>query len=190
MQFKFTKALLLLALTGMLFSCGGEDLDDMMEPEFKSSNLTADISSSDLEGKWIMHSMIGDKEVNFDGDSVSSTDMLTETDCFFQMFFEFEDNGVVTTGQAKLWFDSNGDFTCYSGVYDAKYSVSGDVLTVDFDLNGSPRTEKKTISLSSDSEGEYLHVTLTDQEAANFVNDPGTTNASHLEKIEMKYKKE
>lgn len=189
MNFKFTKPLLLLAFSGMMFSCGGEDLDDYGDPEFKSSNLTAEITTADLIGRWEIYSMIGDQEVNFNGDEVSSTDMLSETNCFDMMYYEFDANGNVNTGQAKLWFDNEGDFTCYEGKYDATYSVSGDTLIVDFLLNGSPLTEEKKISLTADETGEYLHVTLSDWEAATYVNDPGTTNASHLGLIEMIYKK-
>lgn len=189
MQFKFTKALLLVALSGLLFSCGGEDLDDIGEPEFKSSDLTTEITTADLIGRWEIHSMVGDQEVNFNGDGVSSTDMLSETTCFDIMYYDFQENGNVRTGQAKLWFDNEGDFTCFYGEYDATYSVSGDILTVDFLLNGSPMTEEKQISLTSDEKGDFLHVTLSDWEAATYVNDPGTTNASHLTLIEMVYKK-
>lgn len=189
MQSKFTQAFLLLAVSGMLFSCAGEDLDDAGVLEFKSSDLTVEISSSDLIGRWEIVSMVGDQEVDFNGDSEGSTDMLSETPCFDNMYFDFDENGVVQTGQAKLWFDSSGDFECYYGEYDALYSVSGDTLKVDFELNGSPMTQEKKISLSSNDDGDYLHVTLTGVEAATFVNDPGTTNSSHLNEIEMKYKK-
>ncbi len=189
MYCKITKALYLLAISAMLISCGGEDLDDFGEPEFKSSNLTAEITTADLIGRWEIHSMVGDQEVNFNGDDVSSTDMLSETDCFDIMYYDFQENGKVSTAQAKLWFDNEGNFKCYDGEYDATYRVSGDTLTVDFQLNGSPMTEKKQISLTSDETGDYMHVTLSDWEAATYVNDPGTTNASHLSLIKMTYKK-
>ncbi|WP_168191352.1 MULTISPECIES: lipocalin family protein [Antarcticibacterium] len=190
MEFKITKALLALCMCGMLFSCGGEDLDDTGEPVFKSSNLTADISSADLLGKWELIGMEGDREVDFNGDGIGSIDMLSETSCFNIMYYEFFDNGVVETGQARLWFDSSGNFTCLSGEYAATYSISQDILRVDFNLNGSPMTEEKQIALTSDATGDYLHVTLSDLEAAAYVNDPGTTNASHLSLIKMVYKKE
>lgn len=191
MQLKFTKALLLLTLSGMLFSCGGEDLDDMMEPEFKSSNLTADISSSDLLGKWVIDSMEADQEVNFNGDAVSSTDILSETSCFEDMmYYEFRADETVKTGQAKLSFHSSGNFTCDKGEYYATYEVNGDILSVKFNFSGSTVTENKQIRLSSDEKWDYLHVTLDEIEAAAYVNDPGDTNSSHIGFIEMTYKKE
>jgi hypothetical protein len=105
------------------------------------------------------------------------------------MYYDFKENGNLRTVQAKLSFDNSGDFTCDKGEYNATYSVSGDILTVNFILNGSPMTDEKQISLTSDETGEYLHVTLSDWEAATYVNDPGTTNASHLGLIKMTYKK-
>ena len=130
--------------------------------------------------------------VDFDQNGQYTFDLLEETDCFDSMYFVFYENGVVETRQARLYFNaSTGGFSCQTtGDYNATYSVSGNILTVNFTVSGSQYTETRTISRYSENGIEFLKVTLTREEtnAAVYVTkDPGNTVASELRKIEMVY---
>lgn len=169
--------------------------DDIMEdsPFLNAQGSIAEgeaIAAEDLAGTWVMHSMTSDIAVDLNFDEKSSTDILAETDCFNESFFTFTQDGVITTGQAKLDFDAdNNEFVCGYGEYQAAYELDRNELMVEFEVNGSKIIQSKTIALSSDASGEYLHVSLEDYETAEFVNDPGTTAASDIERIEIVYKK-
>lgn len=163
-----------------------------------STTVTAseDIAASDLVGAWAMYSMtsIG-TTVDFDQNGFETNDLLAETDCFDPMYFIFKETGEVDTRQSRLYFNSQtGAFTCLTtGDYTATYAVSGNILTVNFTVNGNEYTENKTISRYSENGSEFLLVTLTKGEtdaAVYIADDPGNTVASEIEKIEMVYKKQ
>ncbi|MDT0675097.1 hypothetical protein [Autumnicola musiva] len=182
-----------------IMSCEA-DQDEMMEvQQTQSKMLTANatIESSDLVGRWELVSMTSDVAVNLnDGEPDSSTNILEETDCFNAMYFHFYDNGNVETGQAKLNFTTPGGFSCSYGAYSANYDVVNEndttKLEVTFDLNGMTITETKNISLSSETDGEYLTVTLTAAEVdgASYINDGReNTVVGDVTQIETVYKK-
>lgn len=151
---------------------------------------TADITATDLEGRWEMYSMTSDTVVDLNFDGTYGKEILLETTCFKNMFFTFEQDSVIT-GQAKLDFGENGDiFKCGFGTYSATYKIDGEELLITFTLDGVQITRSKTIALTSDATGEYLHISLEDTEAAQYVDDPGNTVASDVQKIETVYKKQ
>lgn len=158
-----------------------------------SLNATAGIATADLIGTWNLHSMEADVAVDFNQDGNSSTNILSESSCFDNMYFTFEEDGDVLTTQARLYFGADGNFTCSEKSYSATYEVNQNELTVNFVVNGVAYTEVKTISMTNDGTNDYLIVSLTSVEtdAAVYVaNDPGNTVASNINKIEFTYIKQ
>ena len=189
--------LLLAGLTGILISsCSKEtysETDDVSLNVTTSTASSQDILSADLIGTWNMYSMSSmETSVDFDLNGQYTNDLLEETDCFDSMYFIFKNDGIVDTRQSRLYFDSvSGDFSCQTtGDYTASYTVSGDVLTVTFTIDGIEYVENKTISLFSENGNEFLKVTLTKEETNSAVYvapDPGNTVASEIEVIEAVY---
>ena len=137
--------------------------------------------------------MVSDVAVDFNQDGDFNTNILTESDCFNNMYFTFDSNGDVQTTQARLYFDAQGNFSCSEKNYTATYSVNQNELTVNFVVGGVPYTEVKQISITSDGTNEYLNITLTSTEtdAAVYVaNDPGNTVASDINQIDFTYIKQ
>ncbi|WP_324720750.1 lipocalin family protein [Salinimicrobium sp. HB62] len=196
MKKSFTR-FVLTGVAGILLSaCSAEKYSEIDSASLNATTTTAssqEIVSSDLVGTWNMFSMTSmETMVDFNLDGTYTNDLLEETDCFDPMYFIFMNNGIVDTRQSRLFFDSvKGDFTCYTtGDYTATYSVSGDILTVTFTIDGVEYTETKTISIFSENGNDFLKVTLTKEEtnAAVYVaDDPGNTVASEIQKIEMVY---
>lgn len=197
--------LFLACASGVLVSsCSDDSLSETGEISLNATSTanttTQNITVADLVGTWNMQSMTSvpleeggqATAVDFDQNGNSTYDLLEETDCFDAMYFIFHDTGVVNTRQSRLFFSAEtGGFTCLTtGDYTATYTVSGDILTVNFTVNGSNYTETRTIARYSENGKEFLRVTLTKEEtnAAVYVaKDPGNTVASEIQKIEMVY---
>lgn len=169
---------------------------DALTEENSSLNATAtvfegqDIQQNQLVGTWMIESMTSNIAVDLDADGSSSVDLLAETTCFDGMYFDFNAEGVVETEQGRISVLEDRVECDGRGVYNATYEVSGNTLTVTAEMNGQVVTLTKTIGLSSDASGEYLHVALEDYEVDQIVSDPGTTVASDIERIEIVYKKQ
>ena len=196
MKKTITQLLLACVAVISLAGCSKETISESDNVSLNATTTTVsseDIVSSDLVGTWNMYSMTSaETSVDFDLDGQYTNDLLEETDCFDNMYFIFKNDGVVDTRQSRLFFNSLiGDFTCHTtGDYTATYSVSGNILTVTFTIDGTEYVENKTISLFSENGNDFLKVTLTKEEtnAAVYVaDDPGNTVASELQKIEMVY---
>jgi hypothetical protein len=183
-----------LLVTLLLQSCSGEPVKE----SFSDLNATTGASIqntytfNDLAGVWNMYSMTSTQTtVDFDQDGNRTNDLLLETDCFDPMYFDFQSDGNVNTYQSRLYFDdATGAFTCQTtGNYAATYVIEGDLLRVTFTIKGQTYTENKTILLYSENGNDFLKVTLTKEETNKVyvANDPGTTVASDLQKIEMVY---
>lgn len=188
-------ALNLFALTvAATFSTGCST--ETLTEETPSLNATAtvfegqDIQQNQLVGTWKIESVTSDVAVDLNADGSSSTNLLNETTCFDSMYFDFNVEGVLETEQARTSFTEE-EMTCDGvGVYTATYEVSGNDLSVTADFDGQTVTLTKTIGLSSDADGEYLHVAIEEYEVEQFVSDPGNTVASDIERIEVVYKKQ
>ncbi|WP_373057768.1 lipocalin family protein [Zunongwangia sp. H14] len=187
-------AFVIIVFTVLLASCEA-NRDELMEANAKMTTANLTIANTDLIGTWNMYSMtsIG-QNVDFNQDGNYTYDLLEETNCFDGMYFTFKEGGIVNTLQSRLYFTSTGEFTCQTtGNYDATYQVSGDQLTVNFDVDGSNYTEIKTIATYMENGENYLKVSLLKEETNSAVyvaNDPGTTVASGIKEIEIIYKKE
>lgn len=181
-----------------LSACSSEEVSsDMTGLNAATTTVAAeDYSVTDLVGLWTMYSMSSmETTVDFDEDGVFTNDLLQETDCFDAIYFDFKETGVVDTRQSRLYFSTaTGMFSCQtSGDYNATYTVSGNELTVTFNINGQQYVEKKTISIYTENGSEFLKVTLTKQETNSAVyvaDDPGNTVASNIQKIEIVYLKQ
>lgn len=183
----------------LLVACSKESVNE----EMKIQNINAsavdiqNLTADDLVGRWNMYSMtsIGEgNNVDFDQDGNFTYDLLEETDCFDPMYFSFDNEGNVTTEQARLFFNgATGKFSCHTtGNYVATYQISGNELTVTFTVDGMQYTETKTVSRFSENGIEYLKVTLTEAETDSAVyvsNDPGNTVASDIKQIDIVYEK-
>lgn len=173
-------------------SCSTETIHE----ETSSLNATAtvfegqDIQQNQLVGTWKIVSMTSDVAVDLNADEKSSIELLDETTCFDPMYFDFNAQGVVETEQARTSFTEEAVTCDGTGVYTAAYEVSGNDLTVYVEINGDIYPLTKTIGLSSDGNGEYLHVAIEDYEVGQFVSDPGNTIASDIKRIEIVYKKQ
>ncbi|MDT0648515.1 hypothetical protein [Autumnicola edwardsiae] len=172
---------MIVMVAGLTISCEPES-DEMATSSkevLKVSNAT--IEQSALVGRWELSSMTSDVAVDLDepytNDSTdTSTNILEETDCFNEMYFDFGDDNKVITGQAKLDFADG--FSCNYGTYSATYNIVNEndatKLVVTFEIDGMTITDSKTIELTTDESGqEFLHVILTDQEVddASYIND-------------------
>jgi hypothetical protein len=168
---------MIVMVAGLTISCEPES-DEMATSSkevLKVSNAT--IEQSALVGRWELSSMTSDVAVNLnDNDPDTSTDILEETNCFNEMYFDFNEDGLVKTGQAKLDF-KNG-FDCSYGTYSATYNIVNEndatKLVVTFEIDGMPITDSKTIELTTDESGQkFLHVMTTASEVngADYIND-------------------
>lgn len=194
------KMMMFLALAGFsgigLSSCSSEPAEDelmVLNATGTEQVSSADISSGDLTGTWRIYSMSADVAVDFDKDGAGSQDILSETGCFSNMYFTFNQDGSVQTTQARLYFDTSGNFTCNEKNYSATYEVTNNQLKVFFSVDGVSYSEVKDISLSGNGIDEFLHVSLTKAEtsAAVYVApDPGNTVASEIQKIDFVYIKD
>ncbi|HET7361016.1 MAG TPA: lipocalin family protein [Salinimicrobium sp.] len=185
--------LLLLVAAGLFSGC----TKDAMTPSAAGLNSSGTIveaptfTETDLVGTWKLVSMRSNIPVDLNFDQTSSTNILSETTCFDPMYFTFDASGEVTTGQAKLDFGENGNkFECGYGEYSARWELNGNELLIHFNLNGTAMSQVKSINLTNDTSGVFLHISLEDQEAAQYVDDPGNTVASNVERIETVYKKQ
>ncbi len=188
-------ALNLFALTvaaTLSIGCSTETINE----ESSSLNATAtvfegqDIQQNQLVGTWKIVSMTSDVAVDLNADENRNTDLLAESICFDNMYFAFNAEGTIITEQSRISFTEEAMECDGTGVYSATYEVSGNTLSVTADYDGQPVTFTKTVGLSSDSNGEYLHVALEDYEVDQVVSDPGNTVASDIERIEIVYKKQ
>lgn len=149
-----------------------------------------DIQQNQLIGTWNIFSMTADVAVDLNNDGSSSTDLLAETTCFDPMYFDFNAEGVVETEQGRISVLENMVECDGTGIYTAAYEVAGNELTVTAEINGESYPIKKTIGLSNDANGEYLHVAIEEYEVEQIVSDPGNTIASDIKRIEIVYKKQ
>lgn len=188
-------ALNLFALTVMASLSTGCSTETANE-EMSSLNSTAnvfegqDIQQTQLIGTWKIESMISDIPVDLNSDGTASVDILEETTCFDNLYFNFNDQGGIAAHQARLNF-VDGEMQCNSeGDYTATYTVSGNELSVSFQSGDNMVTFTKTIGMSNDTTGEYLHVAIEDYEVDELIQDPGNTSVSNIQRIEMIYKKQ
>ncbi|MDT0646987.1 hypothetical protein RM545_09815 [Zunongwangia sp. F260] len=190
---------MIVMVAGFTTSCEPEN-DEMAvagAEVLKVSNAT--IEQSSLIGRWELSSMTSDVAVDLDepytNDSADiSSNILEETTCFNEMYFVFNEDGSVKTGQAKLDF-KNG-FDCSYGIYFAEYDVvnnsDSSVLEVTFDVDGVTYTDSKTIELTNENGEELLHVitTASEVDGANYINDGrDTTVVSEITRLETIYTK-
>lgn len=172
--------------------CSTETINE----ETSSLNATAtvfegqDIQQNQLVGTWKIVSMTSNVAVDLNADGSNSADLLDETTCFDPMYFSFDAQGTVETEQGRISVLEDRVECDGVGTYTATYEVSGNALAVTADFDGQPVTFTKTIGLSSDASGEYLHVALEDHEVDQVISDPGNTVASDIERIEVVYKKQ
>jgi len=194
---KFLHKVLLAGCGGaILVACSSENVDEQMNSldatgTSVNEQLAADVTTEELLGTWELASMTSEGvPVNFDGDSIESIDILSETSCFDNMYFTFKSGGVVETTQARLYFDETGDFTCSEKNYAAAYGVTGNVLEVTFSVKGMGYTENRVISIDSDGTNDFLKMSLTGAEtdAAVYVEDGReNTVAADIVKINFVY---
>lgn len=188
---------MIVMVTGLTTSCEPEndELAVASAEVFTVSHVV--IEPSALVGRWELSSMTSDVAVNLnDGNPDESTNIMQETTCFDDMYFIFNQDGTVKTGQAKLDFKNNA-FACSYGIYYAEYDVASTSetteLKVTFQVSGITYTESKTIELSTDESGqEYLHVTTTaiEVDGANYINDGReNTVVSAIDTLEAVYVK-
>lgn len=173
-------------------ACSTETMND----ETSSLNAIAsvyegqDIQQNQMLGTWKIISLSSNVAVDLNGDGKSTTELLNETVCFDSMYFTFNAEGVVEAEQARMSLD-NEELKCEgSETYSAAYKVSGNKLSVTANYDGQQVTFRKTIGLSDDEAGEYLHVAVEDYEVEQFISDPGNTVVSNVERIEIVYKKQ
>lgn len=191
------KKLLLLGILAPLFvACTAEDaaVEESSVEVTEGLHQSYDIQSEDLVGTWKLVSMKSDIPVDLDLIAPSSTDVLSETDCFKEMYFTFNPDGSVVTQQARLFFETqSGAMTCTPGTYNALYSVDGNVLTVDFRIKDIPHSETRTIDVYEVNNEEFLQLDVTYAEAVGYISDPkfvSPTGATSVRALTMLYKKE
>ena len=188
-------ALNLFALTVAATFATGCSTETINE-ENSSLNATAtvfegqDIQQNQLVGTWNIFSMTSDVAVDLNNDGSSSTNLLAETTCFDPMYFDFNAEGVVETEQGRISVLEDKVECDGIGNYTASYGVEGNTLSVTADFDGQTVTLTKTIGLSSDAGGDYLHVAIEEYEVDQLVDDPGNTVASDIKRIEVVYKKQ
>lgn len=192
MKENFKKIFALGLFVPMFFACSTEEVMENLSSLNSQGEAweMQPVAAGDLTGTWVMHSMTSDIAVDLNFDENRSNDVLAETDCFDGSYFTFDEKGGFRTGQAKLDFGADSNkFECAYGEYDALFEVDGNELAIKIQINDTVVSQSKTIALSSNDSGDYLHLSLEDYEVSEFINDPGTTVASGVERIEIVYKK-
>lgn len=151
----YKKILILLTAPLFLFSCGGEDLDDMSLENFNSVNLQSDISVSQLVGYWKLSAMTADTLVDLDGDGTGNTNLLLETNCFDPMAVTFREDMTFTSVNARMDFragESNDKFACMGqNEVSGTWSIEGNTLTLNAYINGVDRTHTKELTLTDNT---------------------------------------
>ena len=190
---KIALNLFALAITAAFsVGCSSEAVNDEMTSLNSTTNVfeKQDIRQDDLVGTWKIEAMNSDVAVDLDADGTNNTDILNETTCFDNLFFNFNAEGGILAHQAKLNF-VDGEMQCTGeGNYAATYMVSGNDLSVSFQSGESQITFTKTIGLSTAGGAMYLHVAIEEYEVSELVVDPGNTSVSSINRIEMIYKKQ
>lgn len=172
--------------------CSSETVNDEMTSLNATSNIfeKQDIRQTDLVGIWKIEAMNSDVAVDLNADGETSSNILEESTCFDNLFFNFNAEGGVLAHQARLNF-VDGEMQCDGeGTYSATYEVAGNELSVSFQSGESTITFTKTIGLSTSNGDVYLHVAIEDYEVSEIVADPGNTSVSSINRIEMIYKKQ
>ena len=179
----------------IILGCSAEDKEENLNSlnalGSTNTNQVADYSDVDLLGRWELVSMTSvDVPVDLNEDNVRQTNILDETSCFENMYFNFNSDNSVETNQARLFFNETGNFTCSEKVYAARYELSGNNLAVTFQVKGNSYTENRVIVIERDGGKEYLKISLTGAEtdAAVYINDGReNTVAAELKQIDFVY---
>lgn len=185
---------LLALFVASIFStgCSTGDIDeetinlDVKANVFEGQN----IEQNQLVGTWNLFAMNANIAVDLNLDGDTNVNLLEETTCFDEMYFSFDNRGILQTQQGRISI-SDESLTCDGiGVYITAYEVKGNNLTITMDINGEPFSFTKKIGLSQDASGDYLHVEVTEYEVEEFLNDPGNTVASEIKALELVFVKQ
>ena len=179
---------IILLLLSFLIGCSKNESLSESEKLLQSN---AVIKPSKLYGKWVVSEMISDKPVNLDNNSSSSTNILHETDCFKDMNIIFNSNGQFSTRNSQMDFAAgtgNDDFKCLDSnrVDRGTWQIEGDKLTLNMSIDEKIYSQTKRIQLN----GDKFNFSVSKMESAQYVTDPGTTEASAIRILSIEYKKE
>jgi len=175
---------LCLAIT--LFSCAAEDIE-MQAEELNAANLEV-YQTQDLEGIWELESMHSNIAVDLNGNNTASKDIKAETNCFNEMYYEFDSVGNVKANHAKLHFDTTGIKICDQAQMSSTYTLVNDMLAVTFeDKNGKTMAPEKQIKLTDNK--QRLHITLSRLEATAYIKNDSGNSTEFIDSIITVYKK-
>lgn len=98
---------------------------------------------------------------DLNGDGTSSTNQLTETTCFNDMFLTLNPNNTFNADAKGIEITINGggvsELSCFTDPdYSGTWSVAGNILTLTYTEDGTPYTDSYTIS------GNTLSATVED----------------------------
>lgn len=181
--------LLMLFLTGLFFSCGGEDLDDNEMLAFTATNLSAEISANDLLGKWNINMLKTNVPVDLNGDGTENIDLLLETSCFDPMSITFFNDDTYAAVNARMDFaggPGNDEFICMDSSETpdtGTWSLEGDTLTMTITVDGTIYTHEKKITYT----GNSFSFDVDRLESQQYFTDPGDTMVSDVDVVFSEY---
>lgn len=170
----------------VMASCSKEEMS--VDSQLKVSNATA-VTTNDMIGHWELSGMMADTAVNLNGDKIYSENLLDETTCFNTMSITFDEDGTFVTNNSQMTFESGtsqDQFSCLSDRMDnGDWEVRNDSLVLTMVINSSTYTHKKLINLETNK----FSLDVTKIESNQYVNDPGSTQASQIRILEVEYTK-
>lgn len=171
----------------LLSSCTGEDID--LKAMADGPIVTANIEFSDLVGHWELSVMRADKPVDLNKDGTFNSNLLAETTCFDPMSISFYDNKTFSSVNARLDFEAgtnNDEFFCMGNRIDTgDWSVEGDVLTLDVNINGITYHHTKELTFNQG----VFSFPVSKEESKQYVEDPGNTSVSQILVLNLEYTK-
>ena len=185
MSFLLKNLIKLSCVAILLSSCSGEDID--VKSQSDAPIVILNIEYSDLVGHWDLSVMQADKSVDLNKDGAFNSNLLLETTCFKPMSINFFDNRTFSSVNSRLDFEAgttNDEFFCMGNRTDyGTWTIEGDVLTLNVDINGITYIQKKTLTLNQG----VFSFSVSKEESNQYVADPGNTSVSQIVIVELEY---
>lgn len=173
----------------LLFSCAGDDLEDVQADSLETKMLTANIVESDLLGTWDLSKMTTDSLVDLNQDGIFTNDLLIETTCFDPMSITFNADETFSSVNSRMDFkagETDDQFLCMGDRTDTgTWSVEGDVLYLHVEVDGSIYNHTKNLIMTENT----FSFKVNKEESKQYVTDPGDTSVSKVTVVSLEYTK-
>lgn len=173
----------------LLFSCSGDDLENIRHAEYNAKMLDVFIYDSDLVGEWKVKTMVVNKSIDLNGDNELNTNLLLESGCFENMVYTFKGDKTFTIINPILeltLLDNKDEFKCQDpATITGKWSIKDDMLILYIRTNGLDYQEKKHLILIDD----HFYLEVNKDESREFINDRGNSSVKGLSVVALEFKR-